>query len=120
MLEYFRILETQLRQALQRAAAAGEPTRDPAFIEPLAKDLERRVAAMAARVPEATPPTLQQIRKTLESVLDPAFFEGEGGDPLKAVSVLQQQLRYQKVYTPPEGGPWRRPGEPRRPAGRRR
>lgn len=120
MLEYFNVLETALRAALRAADAAGGPTRGAAIVEPLVKDLERRVAAMAARVPEAAPPTLQQIRKTLESVLDPAFFEGEGGNPLKAVATLRDQLRYQKAWTPPEGGAWRPGGAGRRRGGAER
>ena len=112
MLEYFEVLENQLRRALGDGNA--EYANDAAFVDGVAARVHERMAGIAARLPDADVPSLQQIRKNLEAVLDPAFFGGSAGDPLKAVEVLRRQLGHQKVYTPPEGGKWTPRGRPRR------
>jgi hypothetical protein len=102
MLEYFELLEKELSRELAGKAAAGAVP-----IEALAARVHERVARVAERVPGAEPPSLQQVRKNLEAVLDPAFFGEAAGeaDPLRALGVLRQQLRHHKVYTPPEWSP---------------
>jgi len=114
MLQYFEVVETQLRRALKEAAAAGTPTRDPSFIEVITVRVQERIADIAAQIPGASTPSFQQIRKNLETVLDPAFFGNAKGDPIKAVRSLQQQLRCQPEYTPPKGGMWKRAKQVRR------
>lgn len=113
MLQYFEVLEIQLRRALKEAAATGAPTTGPAFVERVAARVHDRVTAIAAQTPGASAPSLQQIRKNLDTVLDPTFFRDAKGDPIKAVRSLLQQLRYQREYTPPKGGMWR-PAKPAR------
>jgi len=105
MLQYFEVVETQLRRALKEAGS-GTPLGAP-FVEIVAARVRDRISAIAAQMPEAAAPSLQQIRKNLEAVLDPAFFGDARGDPIKAVRSLQQELRYQREYTPPKGGTWK-------------
>ena len=76
--------------------------------------LQVRIAEIVADIPEATAPSLQQIRKNLETVLDPAFFGDKKGDPIKAVHSLLQQLRSQPEFTPPKGGMWKPARQARR------
>lgn len=116
MLQYFEVLEIQLRRALKQAAASGAPTIGPAFVERVTARVHDRITAIAAQTPGASAPSLQQIRKNLETVLDPTFFPDAKDDPIKAVRSLLQQLRYQREYTPPQGGMWK----PARPARRRK
>jgi len=104
MLEYFELLEKELSRALNEKA---REIQGPAFADELAARVHERVARVAERVEGAAAPSLQQVRKNLEAVLDPAFF-GEGArdaDPLRALGVLRQQLRHQTVYTKPEWSP---------------
>ena len=110
MLEYFELLEKELRRELAGAAPGAVP------LDALAARVHERVARVAERVPDAAPPSLQQVRKNLEAVLDPAFFGEAAGeaDPLRALEVLRQQLRHHKVYTPPEWGARKKKGPPRK------
>ena len=106
MLEYFAILETQLRLAFEEAAAAGTASTDPAFIELVSGRVLTRIRDVAAAIPEASPPSLRQIRKNLENVLDPALRGEAKHDPVKAIHALREELRQQPEYTPPKGGAW--------------
>jgi hypothetical protein len=115
MLEYFALLERELRRVVNRNAGGAI---DSASVEELEARIAARLAALAARVPGASAPSRQQIRKNLEAVLDPAFFgQGEPSDPLRAVRALREQLGWQKAYTRAEYAP-RSPG--RRPKTGRR
>lgn len=107
MLQYFGVVETELRRALEEAQATGTPTMDPSFIQIVAARVQQRIAPIAAEIPGASTPSLQQIRKNLETVLDPAFFGDKKGDPIEAVHSLLQQLRRQPEFTPPKGGMWK-------------
>jgi hypothetical protein len=106
MLEYFEILEAQLKFALKEAAAAGMPSTNPAFIELVAKRVLARIKDVAAGIPEASPPSLRQICKNLENVLDPAAGGEANSDPIKAIHALRDELRRQPEYTAPQGGNW--------------
>jgi hypothetical protein len=106
MLEYFGILESQLRLALKEAAAAAKPTTNPAFIELVAGRVFTRMKDVAAGIPEAAPPSLRQISKNLENVLDAAAGREANSDPMKAIHALREELRRQPEYTPREGGTW--------------
>ncbi|MSQ71813.1 MAG: hypothetical protein EXR27_11080 [Betaproteobacteria bacterium] len=129
MLQYFEVVETQLRRALKDAAVEGTPTTDDTFIRIVAARVQERIADIATRIPGSSAPSLQQIRKNLEMVLDPVFFgeakddgtkrgdaigENAMGDPIKAVRSLLLQLRQQREYTPPEGGTWKPDARARR------
>lgn len=103
LLEYFEVLETQLRFALRDAAAAGTAASSPEFIDNLVDQVQQRLA----QSPDAAGPSHQQIRKTLENVLDPQFTPEANGDPVKAVHILRNQLLEQAAYTPPPEGRWR-------------
>ena len=104
ILEYFEVLESELGRALNEDAAAGTAT----FIETVATRVQGRMVNVAAQMPEASAPSFQQIRKTLENVLDPDFSGDSHGDPIKAVRSLKQQLRGHPEYTAPKGGTWKR------------
>lgn len=106
LLQYFDVLETQLRLALQEAGAARPGADDAVFIDAVVARVQERLAAGAT--PEQAPPGPPQIRKQLQNVLDPAFLPEAGGDPLRAVYLLREQLRGQAEFTPPPGGLWRR------------
>lgn len=105
MLQYFEVLEVQLRRAIKEAS--GGPIGDKAFVEALAARVRERVAGIATQIPDSAVPSLQQIRKNLEAVLDPVFLEEAKGDPIEAVRVLARQLRHQPEYTRPQGGVWK-------------
>jgi hypothetical protein len=108
MLRYFEVVETELRAALEGSPAAGAPATDPSFIDAVAARVHGRIAPIATRIPESSAPSIQQIRKNLEAVLDPAFFGGAESDPIKAVRSLLHDLGCQPEYTPPKGGRWNR------------
>jgi hypothetical protein len=103
LLNYFDVLETQLRFALNDAAARGEAT-DEAFISLVAMQVQERLTDDEAG--GASGPTFKQISKTLENVLDADFMPEAKGDPVKAVRLLKQQLKGQTEFTPPPGGIW--------------
>lgn len=103
LLNYFDVLETQLRFALKEAAARGEAT-DEAFIGLVAMQVQERLTDDEAG--GASGPTFKQISKTLENVLDADFMPEAKGDPVKAVRLLKQQLKGQTEFTPPPGGIW--------------
>lgn len=103
LLNYFDVLETQLRFALKDAAARGEAT-DEAFISLVTMQVQERLTDDEAG--GASGPTFKQISKTLENVLDPDFMPEAKGDPVKAVRLLKQQLKGQTEFTPPPGGIW--------------
>ena len=108
MLRYFHVLETQLRTALEAAAEAGAPTMDPSFIDAVAGRVHQRIVNIAAGIPECAAPSVHQIRKNLEAVMDPAFLGGAEADPIKAIRALLQDLKRQPEYTAPKGGKWNR------------
>lgn len=99
MLKYFDVLDDELRRALEESIG------DASLIETVSVQVHEQVVAIAAGIPEASVPSMQQIRKNLEAVLDPAFF-GEKSDPIRAVQALKQELREQPVYTRPKDGVW--------------
>ena len=103
LLNYFDVLETQLRFALKDAAASGE-AKDEAFIGLVAVQVQERLTDDEAG--GASGPTFKQICKTLENVLDADFMPDAKGDPVKAVRLLKQQLKGQTEFTPPPGGIW--------------
>ena len=72
----------------------------------VAARVQERLAPGATR--DAAPPSLPQVRKHLQNVLDPAFLPEAKGDPLRAVRLLREQLRGEAEFTPPPGGMWRR------------
>ena len=114
MLQYFEVLELQLERALKEAPSqTGGSPRDAAFVELVAGRVRERVKGIAGQIPDSSVPSLHQIRKNLEAVLDPVFLDEAKGDPIKAVRLLRQQLRYQPEYTRPQGGAWKQ-GPPRR------
>jgi hypothetical protein len=104
LLNYFDVLETQLRFALKDAAARGE-AKDEAFVSLVAMQVQERLVDDEAG--GASGPTFKQICKTLENVLDADFMPDAKGDPVKAVRLLKQQLKGQTEFTPPPGGIWR-------------
>ena len=114
MLQYFEVLETQLRRALKESAASGVSTSDASFVDLVARRVQDHVTGIAAQIPESAAPSLQQIRKNLERVLDPRFFDDGSSDPIKAVRSLLQELRYQREFTPPKGGMWKPASQLRR------
>lgn len=103
LLNYFDVLETQLRFALKEAAASGE-AKDEAFISLVAMQVQERLTD--DETGGASGPTFKQICKTLENVLDADFMPEAKGDPVKAVRLLKQQLKGQTEFTPPPGGIW--------------
>lgn len=100
MLKYFDVLDDELRRALEEPLAGAD------LIESVSTTVYEQVVAIAARIPEASAPSMQQIRKNLEAVLDPTFFGRPKGDPISAVHALKQELRDQLEYTKPKDGVW--------------
>jgi hypothetical protein len=114
MLRYFEVLEAQLRAALKEGKLAGTPPAEPAFIEALAARVHGSVAEIAGGIPDASAPSLQQVRKNLQNVLNPDSPGDARHDPIKALRSLLQQLRNQPEFTAPKGGVWNRTPAPRR------
>ena len=112
MLQYFKVLEDELRLALKETPAAGELAGDASAIDTLAERVRDSALAIAARVEGSSAPSLQQVRKNLQAVFDPVFAGGAEPDPIKAVRALAQELREQPEYTKPVEGVWK-PGPPR-------
>lgn len=108
MLKYFEVLGEELSRALE------EPTAETSFIETVSVRVYEQVVAIAAGIPDVSAPSMQQIRKNLEAVLDPSFFGGKNSDPIRAVQTLKQELREQPEYTRPKSGVWNRDQRPRR------
>ncbi len=104
LLNYFDVLETQLRFALKDAAVSGE-AKDEAFISLVAMQVQERLTD--DETGGASGPTFKQICKTLENVLDADFMLDAQGDPVKAVRLLKQQLKGQTEFTPPADGIWK-------------
>ena len=105
MIKYFEVLEDELGRALEKIVGDVQ-TGDTSLIETVSAHVQEQVAGIAAQTPDASAPSMQQIRKNLEMVLDPTFFGGRKGDPIKAVRALKQALREQLEYTKPKGGVW--------------
>jgi hypothetical protein len=115
MIKYFEVLEDELGRALESIAADVQSGETP-LIETVSAHVHEQAVAIAARIPDASAPSMQQIRKNLEAVLDPTFFGASKGDPIKAVRALKQALREQPEYTKPKGGVWDQGRQSRRKA----
>src|SRR5687768_13154670 len=115
MMKYFQVLEDELERALEEVdgtVQAGNTT----LIETVSGHVHDQAIAIAALIPDASAPSMQQIRKNLETVLDPTFFGDKKGDPIRAVRALKQALSEQLEYTRPKGGAWNRVQRSRRKA----
>lgn len=105
MIKYFEVLENELGRALENCAGDVQAG-NTSLIETVSAHVHEQAVGIAAQIPDASAPSIQQIRKNLEMVLDPTFFDGKKGDPIRAVRALKQALREQLEYTRPKGGVW--------------
>ncbi len=113
MIKYFEVLENELGHALEKGAGDVQ-TDNASLIETVSAHVHEQAVGIAAQIPDASAPSMQQIRKNLETVLDPTFFAGRKGDPIRAVRALKKALLEQLEYTRPKGGVWNQLQRPHR------
>jgi len=113
MIKYFEVLGNELGRALE-ACAGDVQTGNASLIDTVSAHVQEQAVGIAAQIPDASAPSMQQVRKNLETVLDPTFFGGKKGDPIRAVRALKKALLEQLEYTRPKSGAWNNVQRPHR------